>query len=54
MLLDDSRRYVDKATSSGTEASLKVWPHMVHVWRLFHDKLPEAQEAFEHIEKFMA
>lgn len=54
MLLDDSRRYVNKATSCGSEASLEVWPHMVHVWHLFHDKMPEAEEAFHHIEKFMA
>ncbi|SIS90914.1 alpha/beta hydrolase [Neptunomonas antarctica] len=54
MLLDDSRRYVNKAISSGTDASLETWPHMIHVWHLFHDKMPEAQEAFHHIEKFMA
>lgn len=53
MLLDDARRYVNKALSCGSEAYLEVWPHMIHVWHLFHDRLPEAGEAFRHIERFM-
>ena len=53
MFYDDACRYVNKATSSGTEAVLQVWPHMLHVWHIFHDAIPEADEAFGHIEKFM-
>ncbi len=53
MLVDDGRRYVNKALSCGSEATLEIWPDMVHVWHLFTENLPEAQQAFQHIEKFM-
>ena len=53
MLLDDARRYVNKATAAGSEATLETWPHMLHVWHIFEPSLPEAQEAFEHIHRFM-
>ncbi|MFV2090614.1 MAG: alpha/beta hydrolase, partial [Pseudomonadales bacterium] len=53
MLLDDARRYVNKATEAGSEASLETWHHMLHVWHIFEQKLPEAREAFEHIGVFI-
>ncbi len=53
MLLDDARRYVNKATAAGSEATLETWHHMLHVWHIFEPSLPEAQEAFEHIHRFM-
>ena len=53
MLLDDARRYVNKATAAGSEATLETWPHMLHVWHVFDQQLPEAQEAFRHIGAFL-
>ncbi len=53
MLLDDARRYVGKASDAGSAASLETWHHMLHVWHVFEQRLPEAQEAFEHIERFL-
>ncbi|MGE0621703.1 MAG: alpha/beta hydrolase [Pseudomonadales bacterium] len=53
MLLDDARRYVNKATDAGSEATLETWHHMLHVWHAFEPQLPEAREAFEHIHRFM-
>ena len=53
MLLDDARRYVNKARSHGSPATLQTWPHMVHVWHIFEDTLPEANEAFEQIHEFL-
>jgi acetyl esterase/lipase len=53
MLLDDARRYVQKATEAGSEATLETWHHMLHVWHIFEPSLPEAKEAFEHILNFM-
>ena len=53
MLLDDARRYVHKATEAGSEATLETWHHMLHVWHIFEQRLPEAQEAFAHIERFI-
>jgi len=53
MLLDDARRYVGKASDAGSAASLETWHHMLHVWHVFEQRLPEAKEAFEHIERFL-
>jgi acetyl esterase/lipase len=53
MLLDDARRYVEKAQAAGTDARLQCWPHMVHVWQIFTPDLPEAEDAFERIGQFL-
>lgn len=53
MLLDNARRYANKAKDSGSPVELKTWPGMVHVWHMFPDMLPEADEAFEHIGNFL-
>jgi len=52
MLLDDGRRYVNKAAASGTDAVLQRWQHMPHVWQIFYPDLPQAAEAFDEIEAF--
>ncbi len=54
MLLDDARRYVVRAQEAGSPVQLQTWPHMVHVWQIFDDKLPEAREAFDAIGEFIA
>ncbi len=43
ILLDDSRRLVAKALAAGTQASLKTWPVVPHVWQLF--RMPEAEQS---------
>jgi acetyl esterase/lipase len=53
MLLDDSRRYVAKAQAAGSPVSLQTWPHMVHVWQIYHPELPEGREALAEIGKFL-
>ena len=53
MLVDDSRRYVNKAVAAGSPVTLQTWPHMVHVWQLFYPELPEGRDAFEEIAKFL-
>ena len=53
MLLDDARRYVNKANAAGSPAVLQTWPHMLHVWHMFESTLPEAKDAFDHIEVFL-
>jgi monoterpene epsilon-lactone hydrolase len=53
MLLDDGRRYVNKAQAHGSPALLQTWPDVVHVWHIFEDSLPEANEAFEQIHQFL-
>ena len=53
MLLDDARRWVNKASDAGTEVTLETWPHVLHVWHLFGEQMPEAREAFESIGRFL-
>lgn len=53
MLLDDARRYVNKARSFGSPARIQVWPGLLHVWQIFHPDLPEARDAFDRISEFL-
>ena len=53
MLRDDSRRYVNKARAAGSPVTLQTWPHMVHVWQIFHPDLPEGQAALSEIGQFL-
>ncbi|MFQ3323377.1 MAG: monoterpene epsilon-lactone hydrolase [Pseudomonadales bacterium] len=53
MLVDDAKRYVNKAQQQGSPAKLQLWDNMVHVWQIFHPDLAEATQAFEEIEKFV-
>jgi acetyl esterase/lipase len=54
MLLDDSRRYVNKARAAGSPVRLQTWAHMVHVWQIFNPQLPEANQALDEVGKFLA
>lgn len=53
MLLDDARRYVNKARASGTRAVVQSWGHMMHVWHIFHPQVHEAGEAWDEIVRFL-
>jgi acetyl esterase/lipase len=53
MLLDDARRYVNKARAAGSPAYLQTWAGLLHVWQIFNPEVPEALEAFEQIDKFL-
>jgi acetyl esterase/lipase len=53
MLLDDARRYVNKAKAAGSPATLETWHDMLHVWHAFESTVPEAMEAYAHIGEFL-
>ena len=53
MLYDDGRRWANKARSQGSDARVEYWPGMLHVWQVFVDLLPEANEALEKIALFI-
>lgn len=53
MLLDDARRYVNKARRAGSPARLQSWPGLLHVWQLFYPEVPEAREAWLQIGEFL-
>jgi epsilon-lactone hydrolase len=45
ILLDDSRRFVERARAAGTSVDLVLEPGMPHVWQIFVDLLPEAKRS---------
>lgn len=53
VLLDDSRRLVDKVKAAGGEAVLDVWEHMIHGFQAFPRYLPEAISATERAADFL-
>jgi acetyl esterase/lipase len=52
-LLDDSRRFAEKAKSAGVDVTLEIWPDMPHVFQFFAPYLPQAVEAIDHIAQFV-
>jgi len=53
MLLDDSRRYVNKARAAGSPVRLQSWPGLLHVWQIFNPDVPEARDAMRRIGEFI-
>jgi acetyl esterase/lipase len=53
ILLDDARRFAQRATTAGVDCRLEVWPDMIHVWQAFADALPEGREAIDRIADFL-
>lgn len=53
ILIDDARRYVNKARAAGSPAELETWHGMVHVWQAFGPGLPESEQAFERVAAFI-
>lgn len=53
ILIDDARRYVNKARHEGSPATLETWHGMIHVWQAFAGHLPEADEAFLRMATFI-
>ena len=52
ILLDDSRRCVERARAAGVAAELEVWKEMPHGWQGL-PFIPESQRALEHCADFM-
>ncbi len=44
-LLDDATRLAARAGAADVRATLSTWPHMIHVWHLFHSQLSDARAA---------
>jgi len=53
MLLDDARRFVNKARAAGSPVRLQSWPGLLHVWQIFHPEVPEARDAMNRIGAFI-
>jgi monoterpene epsilon-lactone hydrolase len=53
-LLDDSRRFAEKAARDGVSVTLEEWPHMIHVWHSFYGRLPQADAALRSIGRWLS
>ena len=53
LLLDDSRRFVERAEAAGVDVTFEVWDDMIHVWHSFADLLPEGREAVARIGSYV-
>ena len=53
ILLDDSRRIVNKALEAGGQAKLDIWNGMPHVWHMFAGQLPEGRVAIDRMGEFI-
>jgi monoterpene epsilon-lactone hydrolase len=53
LLLDDARRFVNKARAQGSPVRLQIWADMLHVWQIFNPEVPEAVEALDQIGRFL-
>jgi len=52
-LLDDAAQLAAVAGRADVSVALEVWPHMVHVWPLWGDKLTAGREAIANAGAFM-
>jgi phosphinothricin tripeptide acetyl hydrolase len=53
VLLDDSVVLAERAKAAGVDATLQIWPDMIHVWHWFLPMLDEAQAAVDTIGAFV-
>jgi len=53
MLVDDSRRYANRARAAGSPVRLQTWPHGIHAWQVFNPELTAARDALAEIGRFL-
>ncbi len=53
VLLDDSRRFAERAQAAGVDVELQVWPRMPHVWQMSVPFVPEAGRALDDAAAFV-
>jgi monoterpene epsilon-lactone hydrolase len=52
-VLDDSKRFAEKARAAGVEVEIEVYDNMIHVFQQFAGIVPEAQQAIDSIGRFL-
>ncbi len=52
-LLDDSRRFAQRAQDAGVDCTLEVYPEMIHVFPAFAGIVPEGDAAVDDIARFL-
>lgn len=53
MLLDDSRRFAERARAAGVDVRLEIWENMVHVWHFTWLIEPKARQALRQVGRFV-
>ncbi|MDH3683795.1 MAG: alpha/beta hydrolase [Acidimicrobiia bacterium] len=53
VLLDDATRLAAKVEAAGGDATLEVWPEMVHVWHGSAGYVPESDQAIARIGEYL-
>ncbi len=53
VLLDDSRRLVERVRAAGGKAELHIWRGVPHVWQIYTPFLPEARRALKEAAAFV-
>jgi acetyl esterase/lipase len=53
LLLDDARRFAERAEAAGVDLTLELWDDVFHVWHSFADLLPEARDAIARIGSYV-
>ena len=53
VLLDDARRFAERARTAGVDVFLEEWEDMIHVWHTFAAMVPEGAQAIERIGEFV-
>ena len=51
--LSDSIAYAEKMESAGGDATLSIWPDMIHVFQMYADDLESGVEAIQQIGTFI-
>lgn len=52
ILLDDSKRFAQKAIKQGVTVDLDLWDNMFHVFQIFGNLIPESKKALKKIGEF--
>jgi acetyl esterase/lipase len=53
VLLDDSKRFAERAKQANVDITLELWEDMIHVWHVFYSLLPESREAIQSLARFI-
>lgn len=53
LLVDDSRRFAERARAAGVTVELQLWDDLVHVFQFFYLIAPDARAALEQIARFV-
>lgn len=53
ILLDDARRFSERAKKAGVDVNFEIWPAMWHDWHICAPGLDEANQAISRIAKFV-